>query len=432
MIEENPFATFPDCDYGTFLSYYAPQPKGACFLPDGSTRILSEAQCAAAGGVFQGNNSTGTTVTARTYAKGVWASIGTGSTVPIEVVNNKGIVGVGVSENWSDIEKSEGVYSWAELDSKIASVKASGIKNIGLAVTWSQFDTPSWLLNELKAAGQTLTMVDPGSSHGTYCQTLDIPLWWSPRWHSKRLALIAAAGAHYKNDTSIVATFASFLNHNSMDWNNLGEVGTLTGCPHGIPDQTVDQVQQWLDAGWTRARVLQVGKEIMDAVAVAFPLQNLKLPIGGLDPGLDSAGSPGVYSTLAQEAVAYVKTRPYANRLFLSRNTISTTSPTKQKLIANPPGPNSPRYIFQMILNNSPLCGLQTVSDATECVAGQACRQNGNDVCISPVQVMQDSLNVMLTYKPTFIEVFPQDARNTAFYSMIKATTIAMGGTPRP
>jgi acetyl esterase/lipase len=91
------------------------------------------------------------------YPNGVWASMGAGLTVPPELAANKGIVGVMVTEDWDKIERSDGVYDFAELDGKIASAKAAAFKFIALGITWSSFDTPDWLRAELKAAGQTIT-----------------------------------------------------------------------------------------------------------------------------------------------------------------------------------------------------------------------------------------------------------------------------------
>ena len=44
---------------------------------------------------------------------------------------------------------------------------------------------------------------------------------------------------------------------------------------------------------------------------------------------------------------------------------------------------------------------------------------------------MQTSLDVAGTYNTAFIEIWTQDAVNPDFYDMIRAATIAMGGTPR-
>ncbi len=79
--------------------------------------------------------------------------------------------------------------------------------------------------------------------------------------------------------------------------------------------------------------------------------------------------------------------------------------------------------------------GLQMVSAAT-LGSTTDCRQGGGPdgpcgpTC-DPVCVMQTSLDVARTYGAAFIEIWAQDDVNPAFYDMIKAATIAMGGTPR-
>src|SRR5947208_5493173 len=64
------------------------------------------------------------------------------------------------------------------------------------------------------------------------------------------------------------------------------------------------------------------------------------------------------------------------------------------------------------------------------------CRQGGgtNGPCgptCDPVCVMQASLDIARTYGTAFIEIWAQDDVDPDFYNMIRAATIAMGGTPR-
>src|SRR5262245_61581618 len=152
------------------------------------------------------------------YPKGVWSSYGSSNQISTGVVNDLGVVGIGIPENWSEIETSDGVYDWAQLDNKIAQAKAAGFHHLGLGIVWSSADTPPWLVSELKAEGQTISLLDSGHPGTTYCEPIETCLYWNERYHSKRLALIAAAGEHYSADPDIVAVFASFANHNSQDW----------------------------------------------------------------------------------------------------------------------------------------------------------------------------------------------------------------------
>ena len=156
------------------------------------------------------------------------------------------------------------MYDWSLLDKKIAEAKAAGFQYISLAVTDSASQTPQWLLDSLPP-DQKIELIDPASAHDTFCQPiLNVPPG-NPTFHQARLALIAAMGARYTNDPAIVAVnMAAFANHNTQDWNIQDTVGTINcpSCPQPPPtlcgDNYVDQPSQWLAAGWTEQRMLQV------------------------------------------------------------------------------------------------------------------------------------------------------------------------------
>jgi hypothetical protein len=270
--------------------------------------------------------------------------------------------------------------------------------------------------------------------------------------------LIAAMGARYTNDPAIVAVnMAAFANHNSQDWNIQDTVGTIEcpSCPQPPPTLcgtiVVDQPSQWLAAGWTEPTMLEIGKEMCDAAAAAFPNQNIKLPIGGLDTTY-TAFSGGTYTTMCRDIENYVygnaslgiPPRPYANRFYMQRNTVAANWQVGTYFDTYTPSFDGDPYIKYMIRAhahpNPPWttpgqAGLQMVSAAT-LGSTTDCRQGGGSdgpcgpTC-DPVCVMQTSLDVARTYGAAFIEIWAQDDVNPAFYDMIKAATIAMGGTPR-
>lgn len=460
------------------------------------------------------------------YLKGVWGLFGAGDVITPELQANLGIVGVNISADWAEVEASDGVYDFTALTDKIQNAKDSGFQHINAGITWSQTRTPGWLLTELEGDGQTLTLRDPGEG-STHCDELVVPIYWSPRWHAKRLALIEALGPILDNDPAINATMCSFLNHRTMDWNTFDAQELLTGCPAddcpggiGPCDIYVDQPKQWNDAGWTKEKVLQVGRDIITACAQAFPHKPLKLPIGGMhdelaqfsrtaiaavgtsiinmpsaeflasDVGDDITGATvdnqqcipngttiisfidasnvqisrntigdctkislpnrdpdsrgdiaGNYSTIAFEILEWIAAQTFANRIYISRNTASANwgpPPVTQ------PGYGGENAIKYLIAQAVPLSGLQTVTSATQCVedCSTPCRLFGNDPVCPPTTtletVMQNALNAMLGYGPptlpdeiSFIEMWSADAKNSRFYDMTIAATIAMGGTPR-
>lgn len=394
------------------------------------------------------------------YPKGVWAGYGVGPDIPPSLVDNIGIVGVGVSEDWNEIEVTKGVYSWGPLDGKIAKAKAAGFK-INLVITNSSDNTPTWLLDGSQTVNPVqIDLLDPASVHKTFCQQIHTCLYWDAAFHAARLALIAAAGKHYTSDPEIVAVTAQFANHNSNDWNIQDTAGTIVcpSCPQTPPtkcgNQTVDQPAQWLAVGWTEQQMVQVGKDILDAYAAAFPNQNIKLPIGGLEDRLastDPAHTNGTYTTMARDIENYVYgntslgilPQTYANRLFMQRNIVDATWGEGTKFDGLPPGFASPQYIKWMIRQHARpdgltpgQAGLQMVA-AASLGASDGCRLAGGTNgpcgpgCADQDCVIQTALDLARTYGTDFIEIFPQDGQNTSFYSIITDATVKMGGTPR-
>ena len=197
--------------------------------------------------------------------------------------------------------------------------------------------------------------------------------------------------------------------------------------------------------------MLQIGKETCDAAAAAFPNQNIKLPIGGLDITYPDF-SGGTYTTLCRDIENYVygneslriPPQPYANRFYMQRNTMAANWPDGTQYDTYIPGFNGEPYIKYMIRAhahpNPPWttpgqAGLQMVASAT-LAPTQGCRQGGGPTgpcgpTCDPVCVMQTSLAAATTYGTDFIEIWAQDAVEPDFYPMVRAATIAMGGTPR-
>src|SRR5215467_6206205 len=173
------------------------------------------------------------------YPVGVWGQFGVGHDIDPGVVANMGIVGIGVSDDWAEVEPAPGVYDWGTLDAKIAEAKAAGFQYLSVAVTDSSTQTPQWLLDSLPP-DQKIALLDPASLHDSFCTPIATALPWNPIFHQARLDLIAAMGARYKNDPAIVAVnMAAFANHNTQDWNIQDTVGTIhcPACPQPPPTE---------------------------------------------------------------------------------------------------------------------------------------------------------------------------------------------------
>ena len=78
--------------------------------------------------------------------------------------------------------------------------------------------------------------------------------------------MITALGARYSSNPAVKIVGASFANAKSEDW--------------GVP-QLPAEVTAWFAAGYTSAKVLDAGSQILNATMAAFPNQYVALAVTG-------------------------------------------------------------------------------------------------------------------------------------------------------
>ena len=103
------------------------------------------------------------------YPKGVWAGFDVldfGGIVPPGLANNKGLVGLAATDDWSEIQTGPETFDWSYLDKKIAAIKAAGFKYIVLGITASSARTPQWLLDSIPTE-DIIYLRDPSETHKT-------------------------------------------------------------------------------------------------------------------------------------------------------------------------------------------------------------------------------------------------------------------------
>lgn len=394
---------------------------------------------------------------------GVWGSYGQGPDLPDEIIDNKGIVGLQIDDDWDLLNPNEGEYDFSRLDVMVANAAAAGFK-VTIATTASHYHTPQWVIDASDTA-DVIYMLDPTAAHSTFCNSMATCLPWSDPFRQARLDLQAAVGAHFADNPVVEGYMIQFANHHSQDWNVQDLVGPIT-CPgpfcsaiipginciskvsnlDGTCTAEVDQAQQWVDAGWSEELFVACGKEIIDAAALAWPNQRLELPIGGISDSRMAAN----YSSPAKALIDYVFGDPdtaglgksFASRFYPTRQIFLASWKDGTFYLANPPGQNSQNYIRWMIAYRAraagPFPGRASVQNQWGASAGppDCLLQGGSDgICgptCPPACVIQACFDKILTYNLDRIEIIFGDTMNTDFYEIISDATIAMGGTPRP
>src|SRR5436189_2664540 len=191
------------------------------------------------------------------------------------VYSDPDVDGISVRQNWGDLELAEGTFDWSFLDTVTEMATAAG-KAVLLRIGTGGGDIalggncPTWVMNAvaaepLPASQKFYTFNDNGRS-------VTIAVFWDPVWLEKETALITALGARYSANPAVKIIVASFANANSEDW----------AVPH-----TPAEVSAWFAAGYTSAKMLDAGRQIINATMTAFPTQYVTLAVAGNGPTLD-------------------------------------------------------------------------------------------------------------------------------------------------
>lgn len=303
--------------------------------------------------------------------RGIFSLSPAGSACRAAVLANPNVDGISIRQTWADLEPAEGHFNWSFLDAEIARAAAAG-KQVLLRIN-TQASKPAWVTIAVTQAGGNFYTFD---DHGTLTT---IPVFWDPTFLAKKKAMITALGAHFTSNPSIKIVAASFANATSEDWN----------VPH-----TAAEIIQWLAVGYTSEKILDAGKQIINATMAAFPNQEVTLAVAGnghagatgnLDPDADY---------VARNAVLNARLT-WPDRLIVQKNSLSTF---------NPPAPGTDT-VFELLWDSRPDIGGQML-DA--CYGDPTYRSNGG-VPGDPALILHQCINAGVAYGMKYIEIYQLD-----------------------
>jgi hypothetical protein len=326
----------------------------------------------------------------------------------------RGIVGVTISVSWSSVQTGTATYTWTTVDTRISEATTAGLK-VALVLDTSAVSTPSFVLSNPLV--QQVSMMDTNSNDSTYGQNVTGPVFWDATALGLKDGFITAAGLRYASNPTVVAVGYNFASWYSCDWSVPTYVGNFT--PPGGKTINLNQVQQWLTAGYTTTLMLTTGETMVDTTALAFPTQTVKLAIGQTDPGLD-----GTSSTLAADILSYAYTN-HASFFEAQVDKLNTGSPkSTDQSVTTQLNPNDTSYLYYLLKLYSPKIGYQMVASATN--GAQNGYRLNQGLPGSPGPVLQKAVNIGLTYKPEFMEFWKVDAENSSLNGIIQNATNTM------
>ena len=285
--------------------------------------------------------------------------------------------GISVRQNWGDLELTEGIFDWSYLDNVTAMAAAAG-KKVLLRIGTGGGDIarggscPTWVMDAV--ALEPLPPSQKFYAFNDNGRSVTIAVFWDPVWLAKKTAMITALGARYASNPAVKIVGASFANANSEDW----------AVPHTPPE-----VAAWFAAGYTSAKMLDAGRQIIDVTMAAFPNQYITLAVAGNGPTLDPDPS-----YVARNAVLEARAS-WPGRLIVQKNSLGTFIPTA-------PGIGTP---WELMWNSRPDVAGQMVY---WCFGDPTYRVN-QGVPIDPSTALVNSVNQGLGYGMKYIEIYRKD-----------------------
>ncbi len=297
-----------------------------------------------------------------------------------QVYSDPDVDGISVRQNWGELELSEGVFDWSYVDNVISTAELAG-KPVLLRIITGGGDIalggscPTWVMNAV--ANEALPPLQKFYTFDDFGSSVTIAVFWDPVWLEKKTAMIAALGARYSGRPGVKIVGVSFANANSEDW----------AVPH-----TPAEVAAWFAAGYTSEKMLEAGRQIIDAVMAAFPNQYITLAVAGNGPTLDPDPS-----YVARNAVLNARAS-WGGRLIVQKNSLSTYTPTA-------PGMGT---AWKLLWDNRPNVAGQMLY---WCYGDPTYRVN-DGVPIDPSLALINSVNKGVGYGTNYIEIYRTDVVN--------------------
>ena len=207
------------------------------------------------------------------------------SQIPTAVLNNAFVDGIALRVGWNVLEPAPHSFQWGAIDTILA-LAASHKKLVSISVQGG-IESPSWLYSQGAESYKFMWDVAFGPAE---CTVARIPIPWDSVFQARWAEFVAAFGSRYGSNPRITFVKLTGLNSKTEE----------TFLPNAAPGQPVDggrcrtmnDVQNWLNAGYTRTKVENAWLAIANEFDRAFPNREFAAMLvpGGFPP-IDGGGN---------------------------------------------------------------------------------------------------------------------------------------------
>jgi hypothetical protein len=206
------------------------------------------------------------------------------------VWRQQNLAGVSLRGPWTEEEPEEKRFHWT-FDGDVAQARQLG-KQVILRVSPAQ--PPAWVF---RAGARAFTFTDANPHHKTRGDVQRMAIPWDPVFLAKWTAFIQAFGRRYDNESSVVLIQMAGANKHG------GEMH--------LPSTKTDK-ENWKKAGYSKEKLVQSYRTIIDAYDQAFPNKLLALDV-----------SPTVFKDGAVEEIAAYASSKLGRRFCIQHNALA-------------------------------------------------------------------------------------------------------------
>lgn len=244
---------------------------------------------------------------------------------PLSVLSLPSIEGVVIRVSWRKLQPSAQAPIFRPIDEQLATARRFG-KKVALSIE-AGIETPDWVYT---LGARPYDFILDESAGDRICQRGRIPIPWDPVYLDSFKQLIRTASQRFNR--------SSLLTHVKL--NGLGVLGPAAALPHTAVRSlsngqkactTIDEVAAWLDVGYSRQRVMQSWRELIEVYAQSFSSHRLAVTIDteGFPP-IDQRGQlvrgSSYDSDIAVEMIKHALTGREP-RVLLQSNGLTNNSP---------------------------------------------------------------------------------------------------------
>lgn len=233
--------------------------------------------------------------------KGLFALSNQTRPLPDSVYRHPDLTGVSLRASWDDVQPREqdfiGVF-----DEEIGRARRAG-KQVMLSVDPGE-RTPAWVY---EAGARPFAFRDENTYRRSNGRTLQIPIPWDPVFLRQWRAFIQALGKQYGANDSVVLVHM---------------VGpTKHGGEMHLPRSKADK-ENWIKAGYSKEKLTDAWRTVIDAYAAAFPKQAL-----ALDVAIPIYDDDGAAEAILAYAFEKLGRRLHVQHNALAAKTVATFKP---------------------------------------------------------------------------------------------------------